>query len=106
MATTEAPYDPNGNLEHYPTHRTVWRPNEPFKATLQIETSISGRSAKYLIWVDADGRRWPMFVTDCIDLMRRADVLKGVAEGTWVVRKRGANYGLRLATAKDLPAGG
>lgn len=100
-SVTEVPFDVDGNLLHYadPWMKPVMRPNEPFKACLEVEGTVSGRSAKYLIWRATDGRRFPMFVADCVDLMRRTDVTMGVVEATWIVRKRGQNYGVALAPA-------
>ncbi|WP_238009469.1 hypothetical protein KZZ52_26640 [Dactylosporangium sp. AC04546] len=96
---TEVPYDGDGNLLHYvdPWATPTMRPNEPFKAALQVEMMESGRSAKYLIWRDGDGRRFPMFIIDLVDMLQRAEVLQGAVEATWIVRKRGQNYGIALA---------
>lgn len=101
-SVTEVPYDADGNLLHFADRWAVpdrWVPNEPFRACLEVEGTVSGRSAKYLIWRGTDGRRFPMFVADLVDLLRRTDVTMGVVEATWIVRKRGQNYGVALAPA-------
>lgn len=77
-----------------------WRPNDPFHATLQLDSLRSGRSAKYVVWTAAnspsDTRTYPMFVTDLLDVVAAGVAPGGIVSGRWMVRKRGANYGLRL----------
>ena len=80
-SVTTVPYDRRGNLMHYPRDEydysggrgpqsdssfipaakiaPDWRPNDPFTATLTIDEVRSGRSAKYLMWTDADGCEFP-----------------------------------------------
>ena len=105
-----APFAPNGNLLHYVpktyahparpgTSEIDWREIESFTATLRINTMYSGRSAKYTEWIDADGHCYPMFVVDLLDLLRQTDILHGTVTGTWIVRKRGGNYGIRYLPA-------
>ena len=121
MATkvTTAPYDHHGALMHYPEDqydygtdtRVVikpdWRPNVPFRATFMLKGSARGRSAAYYLWEDAAGREWPMFITDMTDRVRHESALHaGVATATWMVAKRGENYGLRLATEDEIAAAG
>ncbi len=77
-----------------------WRPNAPFRNVLRMTGMHSGRSAKYVELTDRDGYRYPMFVTDLLDLLERSG--SGVRAGwtgseVWIVRKRGRNYGLALA---------
>jgi len=79
-----------------------WRDNVPFRADFQIYSIASGGSARYLILKSAnaplDLRTWPIFVTDLVDVLRRAGAERGaVLSGRWMVAKRGQNYGLRLA---------
>lgn len=79
----------------------TWRDNLPFHATLQVDHTISGRSAKYVIWKNAyaplDRRTYPMFVTDLLDVARFGIQPGGIVSGRWIVRKRGQNYGLAIA---------
>lgn len=108
---TEAPYDTRGHLMHYAYDsynydtatgvRTVtppdMRPNQPFTADLHINGMHSGRSAKYVEWTDPDGHRFPMFITDLLDLMSSGTITDGnTGSRTWYVRKRGQNYGIAL----------
>lgn len=115
----QAPFDIQGNLMHYPQIQLVkpkdavwtdkgwslpydrvqpdWCEVVPFEATLTLTPEVtSGRSAKYLHWVDDEGHRFPMFVTDLVGVvLSNARIEKGRVSGSWVVCKRGANYGIR-----------
>lgn len=116
----QAPFDRNGNLMHYPEIQLVlpedavytpgkgydkphnrvqpdWREVVPFEATLTLTPEVtSGRSAKYLHWVDDEGHRFPMFVTDLVGVvLSNARIERGRMSGSWVVCKRGANYGIK-----------
>lgn len=102
----QAPYDPRGNLLHFAPSRPAgaswgvdprWRGNEPFTATLTIDRTKSGRSAKYVIWRDPAGHEFPMFIVDLVDLAQHATVRRGTVVGRFHVRKRGQNYGIALA---------
>lgn len=110
----EAPFTAGGSLQHYPertfmrydpvTSRNVYedpyfRAPEPFEATLTIQPGVmAGRSAKYLMLAADDGRTFPMFVADLLDMALRAGVpTGGRITGRWVVRKRGQNFGIALA---------
>lgn len=106
MATSvkEVPYDKSGNLLHYADIRyrarglEDWRPNFPFQAVLSLAHMKSGYSAKYLVWIDEHGHRFPMFISDTMDLIKNGEISKGVATGLWIVRKRGQNYGVGIYT--------
>lgn len=106
------PVSQGGSLLHYPQNSLVrtatgydsvppiWVPNDPFAATLRLDSMASGRSAKYVIWKAAsemDCRCWPMFIADLLELVQFAAIDRGVISATWQVRKRGQNYGLALA---------
>lgn len=106
-----APFTPCGDLLHYayaardaaraaePGIRNGidWRRVEPFEARLTIDGMRTGRSAKYLEWLDPDGHRYPMFLKDLIEAIRGAVIQHGTVCGEWIVRKRGENFGIRLA---------
>lgn len=117
----EAPFDRFGSLLHWAEPRysagryggmsetVTWRPNEPFHATLRLDSTRSGRSAKYVIWVSPNGsvdpRTFPMFVTDLVDTIQHAKQIDhGIISARWIVRKRGQNYGLALAP--EIPSNG
>jgi hypothetical protein len=106
VSNYRVPIGPDGSVLHYGgspsvwngeryVERTGWRDNEVFIARLTISSVQSGRSAKYFIWTDADGRTFPMFAKDMVDLLRYATVEDGgVVYAQWCVRKRGSNYGI------------
>lgn len=95
----EAPFNSRGDLEHYAGYGCTgeWRPNTPMELELAIDRVLSGRSAKYLMWVDADGHNYPMFVSDLIDMLREVVVDHGTIHAMFQVRKRGQNFGLCYA---------
>lgn len=116
MTTTDprktAPYGPNGSLQSYPSDAYVprpdgsgydrlpvdWRPIEPFVARLQVVGFERGRSAARLIWADEEGRTYPMFMHDIAATLGVISMLRGrTTPLRWVVVKRGANYGIKLA---------
>lgn len=97
----QAPFDTEGNLLHFPGYggSPQWRPVEPFHATMRVERTQRGRSAAYFIWTDQDGRTFPMFISDLLELLLDRDVASGQVTGWWAVRKRGENFGIRIAEA-------
>ena len=108
----EAPYDSRGNLLHYADDRPWagrredcdWRPNEPMELRLTIDGVTSGRSAKYVTWIAANGTRYPMFVSDIVEMFRDGiTVTAGQVQGIFRVRKRGQNFG--LCYEGPIPAG-
>lgn len=102
--TYEVPLTENGSLMHYaPANSSSfytlheWCEPFEFEATLQLDYTISGRSAKYVMWSAEDGRTFPMFVTDLIDLIKGSDnLLDGKVTAVWYTGKRGANYGIKF----------
>lgn len=68
-----------------------------FSARLKLDSSIhSGRSAKYVHWVHDDGREFPMFVAELVELVTTGDVEQGgFLEEKFGVAKRGKNYGIK-----------
>ncbi|MEV1168574.1 hypothetical protein [Nonomuraea sp. NPDC049784] len=113
MPVTEAPYDEQGNLIHYPKTRYTyangvrteipydWRLNEPFTATLKVTGFERGRSAARFFWADQDGHEFPMFLKDLDQMLMTADFTRGTVTGRWDVAKRGENYGLRYLGPAD-----
>ncbi|MEV4139636.1 hypothetical protein AB0J72_46665 [Dactylosporangium sp. NPDC049742] len=103
------PYDQHGNLMFWVDHRWAhsylgerlvpytMRPNVDFEATLTVDSMRTGRSAKYLVWRDADGHHYPMFISDLTEMLPLVTVARGVVSGIWRVRKKGQNYGIALA---------
>lgn len=105
MPIKQAPFDHEGNLMHHTeyrpgenTDRIDWRDNAPFSTTLQLTGASRGRSSAYFVWADERGARYPMFVTDIVQLMQRHGVRKGgKVTARWHVVKRGNNHGVALA---------
>lgn len=69
-----------------------------FEETLTLTDMASGRSAKYFIWRSADGRTFPMFVKDMLEMLTRNFICIdcGTLRGIWTFCKRGENYGIKL----------
>jgi hypothetical protein len=122
----EAPFIQDGSLMHFPENRTDysnavrlevgygwkvppvvigpdWRPNLPFVAALRLASTCRGRSAAYFIWQDDAGREFPMFISDMLALIQGGTIVAGrKVTAHWIVTKRGANYGIRIATNREV----
>lgn len=82
-------------LQEYVYRDADWRPNDLFEATLVLVGMERGRSAARFIWEDPDtSTRYPMFMSGMVDLVKGHKIIKGVVTATWIVVKRGQNYGL------------
>lgn len=112
----QVPFDDEGNQLHYPLHRWAYNPNHPdansggyyrqdpiikdnyeFMATMKFEDIQRGRSAAYFHLTDAQGKKYTMFMTDLLDLLKRARRIEsGEVTGKWTFCKRGANFGVKL----------
>jgi len=74
-----------------------WRPNDPFFAELTILHLERGRSAARFWFEDeATHTLYPFFGQTLVDMLRESDMIKGKVKGTWIVVKKGANYGIEL----------
>lgn len=77
-----------------------WRPNEPVRMTLTLNTYERGRSAARFVWRDTEGRKFPMFMVDVLALMKtKQGVQGGTVTDRWIVVKRGTNYGIAALSA-------
>lgn len=96
-----------GSLLHWPGDGSWWEPGmngakptyemveaRNFTARLTCDQMRSGRSAKYVIWQDAEGRTFPMFITDLVKALPY--IQGGVLETEFTFCKRGQNYGIRV----------
>jgi hypothetical protein len=72
-----------------------WRENYEFNAILTLVDYDHGRSRLNMIWVDAEGRRYSMFMSHAFKLLKRASY--GVVAGHWTFCKQGSNYSLKPA---------
>lgn len=64
--------------------------------TLSFQGFERGRSAAHAIWKDEQGRRFVMFLVDLDDLIQIGNPIKEV-QASWVVTKKGQDYGIKLA---------
>lgn len=103
--TYKVPFTENGSLMHYARTDAwagdyytpfEWREPHEFPAVLTIDHMLSGRSAKYVVWKAADGRTFPMFVADLVDMLKTVTAREGVVSGVWYTGKRGANFGIKF----------
>lgn len=104
--TWRYPTAPDGSIPHWAVDRGVDTPQvtwhddpdswELHGVHLTLDGMRSGRSAKYVIWRDVNGRQFPMFITDLLDLITRGEVHKGTTTETMRVVKRGQNFGIAL----------
>ena len=100
MAIDKIPFDKNGNMLEYVGYGDPeeWRDNREFPATLRVETYERGRSAVRVIMADcATGARYPMFISDFVDMAKSTRIKYGEVGGRWIGGKKGSNFGLRLA---------
>lgn len=77
--------------------RIDWRPNDPFQATLTIRRLERGRSAARFWFEDeANKTYYPFFGQTLVDMLSVSDMKHGKVSGTWIVVKKGSNYGIEL----------
>lgn len=74
-----------------------WRPNDPFTATLTIRELDRGRSAARFWFEDEVNQiRYPFFGQTLVDMLTNSVMDHGKVTGTWIVVKKGSNYGIEL----------
>lgn len=102
----EGNYLPTGSLLDYahPYQEGTgweWRDVSPWASPMHLHSWSRGRSSVQFILRDPDGRQFPMFVIDTVDLLTRRGIVNAEVQmrdgDLWIVRKRGQNYGLALA---------
>lgn len=75
--------------------KIIWLPNEPFMAMLKLEGYTRGRSAAQFKWKHViTGGTMNMFMTDMTDLLQNNTLHCGAILTTWIIKKRGSNYGI------------
>lgn len=100
LLTTRHPYDgpvpyaQDGSLLRRAGTVHEWRPNDPFRRQLTLRPSTRRGTPTYVVWMDASGRRYPMFVTTLAELLLHSTVSQGVTVGWWSVTKRSGSYGI------------
>lgn len=98
------PFDKDGNLLAYPTpfYLGEWRDNHVFEDTLKYIGYVRGQSAARLKWQSVNtGKTYEMFMDDFDYLMKRSGIEFDEVCAAWTFCKRGQNYGVRLADAKE-----
>ena len=78
-------------------HSIEWRPNEPFVATLTIRYLERGRSAARFWFEDeSTNTMYPFFGQTLVDMLAGSNMIQGRVTKTWIVVKKGANYGIEV----------
>ncbi|UDL16463.1 hypothetical protein SEA_ZOOMAN_222 [Microbacterium phage Zooman] len=88
---------PGDQESAYGRDKIDWRDNEPFEATLTIRDLERGRSAARFWFEDEDNQiRYPFFGQTLVDMLAESTMINGKVTGTWIVVKKGSNYGIEL----------
>lgn len=93
-----------GSLEYYPFNDTnlEWVKNKVFEETLEYIGYSRGRSSATFQFKDSTGADYSIFMKDMNDLLMTKDIINGEIKGFWTYCKRGKNFGIRLATEKEM----
>lgn len=78
-----------------------WRPNDPFDAVLTVRSLETGRSAvRFWLEDEASKTYYPMFGQTLVDVLADSTYLSlgGKIGGTWIIVKKGSNYGVEFYT--------
>lgn len=81
---------------------TEWVENRVFENTLTYIDFGRGRSAVTFYFTGKDGERYPMFIKDFDELIRKHSLVNGSVTARWTFVKRGSNYGIKLAEEENL----
>lgn len=74
-----------------------WIDNVPFEATLTLRHLERGRSAARFWFEDEKTRTlYPFFGQTLVDMLSQTTMDHGRVKATWIVVKKGANYGIEL----------
>ena len=89
-----------GDLVNYPRDydpsTIVWKENYIFYTILEIESVNRGRSAaNFNVVCIKTGRKFVMFLTDLLDIVKNSTIENGLTEGQFTFCKRGRNYGIK-----------
>jgi hypothetical protein len=92
----------DGNQLHYPSYTEVnWVDNFEFVDTLILQGYQRGCSAAFFaLESETTGKKYTMFLSDMLDVIKCSSIDHGKVNGTWTFCKKGQNYGVRLI-AKD-----
>jgi hypothetical protein len=91
------PYSYRGNLLHLVNEDEVpdWQENEPFRATLSVDWMEPGAAIKRVMvlrGVGENGRAFPMFVDDVVELLKNSVIDHGIVTGLWRVKRTGRKH--------------
>ncbi|MEG0898338.1 MAG: hypothetical protein RSF40_01330 [Oscillospiraceae bacterium] len=78
----------------------LWYPQRTLYLTLTYDGCGRGRSAVTFYWKDQDGNRYPMFLTDMDNMIKKNKARLKIKEEFDFV-KRGANYGIKLCEVNN-----
>lgn len=82
-----------GGWQNHATSRVEWRDNVPFTAKLKLDGHWRGRSSARVGVIDeATGAEYSMGFASFYDAVEAGDCVGGYIEGTWQVKKQGANF--------------
>ena len=75
----------------------MWEIVEPFTVALRLVDVYHHKSSAYVTFEDPDGKHYPVFLTDLVDIVNQQHLQSGWIEpATYEVTKRGArSYGIR-----------
>lgn len=90
------PFDAKGNMLSYELLGSEMRVLLPFDAALGITGIERGMSAARFVVNDGEGRTFPVFLVDFLEITQRLTIVDGVFEGRFKAVKRGQNYGIGL----------
>jgi len=84
-----------------PSPDVEWRQNEIFSGTLRLDgVDRKSPGTHRCIWVSPDGRTYPMFVSDLVEMaIKRGVPERGIVHARWTVRRQGQNFGLVAVTS-------
>lgn len=88
------PFDTDGNMLDYPIGKINKVKNHIFYDMMRITNCIRGRSSVRIILINPNGKKYSMFLSSFIKMVKETDILEGQVEGYWYFVKKGANYGL------------
>lgn len=87
----------NNEMLNYPSYGDIkWIDNYEFEETMKVDHYTRGCSAANFILIDSNGKKYTMFLTDFLELVKSKTIKKGTVSGVWCFHKRGKNYGVRL----------
>ena len=78
-----------------------WIDNYIFKAIMTIDGMKRGRSSVKFNMKDENGVEYQMFTKGFEELVKNANINKGVVSGNWCYVKRGANHGIEYLEEEE-----